>query len=174
MKLQERGLRTHTARGGPSTQPGGSHGLLSLISKRVCSVYGKMIKESLCGFKDQVTANPTAILQGIASLPHLAVFHVAGGWESSQGLRSEFSQPPSHTLPEVRAARGLPGSAERVGANAWTPAGWALLRPLWFMVLPHASLCRPGRMYRESFSAPPWAGKMVQGVKGPDTKPEDF
>lgn len=27
---------------------------------------------------------------------------------------------------------------------------------------------------RESFSVPPWAGKMVQGVKGPDAKPEDF
>lgn len=74
----------------------------------MCSVY--RIKESLCGVKGQVTANPTAILQGIAYLSHLAVLHVAGGWESSQDQCSEFSQPPSHTLPEVGSARVSQGA----------------------------------------------------------------
>lgn len=44
------------------------------------------MKEPLCGFKSQVTAGPTPILQGLASLSDLAGFYVAGGWESSQGL----------------------------------------------------------------------------------------
>lgn len=64
-------------------------------------MFGKKIKEPLCGFKGQVTAYPILILQqGITSLSDLAFFHVAGGWESSQSLYSlsarfsVFSMPP--------------------------------------------------------------------------------
>lgn len=156
-------------------------------------MFGK-IKELLCGFKGQVTAFPTLILQQClkrASLSDLAVFHVAGGWESSQSLYclstrfTVFSTAPSPVpcLPlSILAARDLPGRAEQVHANTRAPASLcsaagqedALLGPLCFMMLLLASLYRPDRRYCESFNVPPWAGKMVQCVKVPASKPKDL
>lgn len=143
------------------------------------SVFGKKIKEPLCGFKGQVTDYPILILQG-TSLSDLFCFFsmllVAGSPVRAciASLQvSEFSQPspPIPFLPlSIPAARGLPGRAEQVGANARAPGrlcsaagqGDVLLGSLCFMMLLHAPLYRPGRGYCETFSVLPWAGKMVQ------------
>lgn len=68
-------------------------------------------------------------------------------------VQSSLNRPP---IPCLRS--GQPGSPRERRAGrckcvdscrlgSATEQEDALLRPLWFMMLPHASLCRPGRMY---------------------------